>query len=997
MNFSKSKKILSVILVLSALTAEFFGQSVFGSSESELSIYNEVNSAFYTGFYPGAVEKANLLKKKYPESVFIIPTSVIKGEALVNLGRFSEASEVFVEIIPSIHLGDENYERAYFYLGEAYFYQSEYEKALSCFYKCTAASVSQNHLEYYNQSLLFAGRGLYITENYEKAISVLEYLENHKLSIEPDEYYEVLQKLMICYNKTANYSKTIELFKFLDKNDFADEIYYRLEFQLAAAYEATGEDEKAYDIYCNIIQSGIKELAVISLQKAYLITTKENAAVRSETLFEMTQGTFEQAPAIVYEFWVRLAVDFYAQQKFAQSLVYFESAEKIAKNNVVDFEYIIRLYKEKIRLETETLDEDEALEVEKKLRGIEKQIQKSDFENISDVYYSTILKCKITEQNWAEAEEVFKKIGKADSNNLYYYACAEFNLKNYEKVIELVKDQNETKFLNLAAKAYVCSNNYKKARTYYEKLLFQVEKDENLLPMGTTIENLQLEYCKVLYKLKDFSNCLKSCNKLIEIYNTKDAEYLAGLSAINLKKWKEAIGHFGEYEKVVSKPKDFLKNLSADEKQFYLNMLYYSGYANYVTGEYAQAYRYFAKYNESSIAREKYAALAYEFAAKSALQLRQYQQAAVQAEKLIQSVTSESEKHSAVYFCAEIYIDSERYDEAIRLLRPWSENKDDFAITCLYKIAQIYQKSGNLNQAESTYENLITSYGKNELAEDSLFNCGEMFYSAGKFQKAEEKFSRYIYKYVEGKYAERALFFSGDCNYKLEKFERSAMLFTRLTEKYTASTYLYGSYINLLNCDYELENYEDALRVAKILQNNFVEQARNDGIPSRVTELEKLLSGFDTATARKFSEFEKFGGIKTVKGRHAGTQLVQMYITDEATNKDGIVLALQLLPLEQGNLEEEAGDAAINANIIADWYRANGSTKEAAEYYLLAAEYYRGSNEIDYTKPAAALYSAAEAFVAEGMNGDARETAALLVELYPDTKYSEAVGRLRIK
>ena len=60
--------------------------------------------------------------------------------------------------------------------------------------------------------------------------------------------------------------------------------------------------------------------------------------------------------------------------------------------------------------------------------------------------------------------------------------------------------------------------------------------------------------------------------------------------------------------------------------------------------------------------------------------------------------------------------------------------------------------------------------------------------------------------------------------------------------------------------------------------------------------------------------------------------------------------------------------------------------------YLKAAEYYR--NVKNNSGAASALYGAAEAFAAEGLKGDARETAALLKELYPQSIQAERVDRV---
>lgn len=972
MKFSKKKQILFKGLALFVFSLNLFAQGLRKSSDSELNIFNEANSAFHTGFYPGAVDKADLLIKNYPESVFIIPASVLKGESLVYLGRYDQAAEVFTKIIPAIHLGDENYERSFFFLGKALFYSKNYNDAVKAFFESCKAAVSQNYFKYYDQSMLFAARCLFVTENYEKAIPVMEYLisnPNAKSHLTKDDYDEILQKILISYNKSGAYKKAVDLYNTLNKTDFADEIYDRIVLQAAFAYEGADDLETAYNLYCKIIEDGIKELAVVSLKYAYLITTK-NTNVDSLELFEITKKVFGST-SIVCEFWVRLGIDSYFDKDYESATNYFISARE---NNPAEFACVISLYENKIALQTLS---NELSEIEQNLEKLENSISQSAFDKIQDVYYSTLVQCYALNNKWEKVISAYEKIESKDNQNLYYYCLALYNTKAFADADELLANQTSVKFVNLYAKNAVAAGDLKKAKSAYEKLISLASVNPEI-----SLDSVKNEYCKVLYQLGEWENCLNHCREIIYL---NDAKYIAGLCSVKLKQWKNAISFF----------EDFTKALKNDKNQFYYIAVYYLGYSNYVTGTFENAYKYFARYNEASgDVVKNYSAQAYEFGAKSALQLRRYSQAASQAEGLINVLKDEKAKQNAIMFTSEIYVDGGNYKSAIALLKPWLEEKGDFSADCMLKTAQIYQKSGNLEQAEIFYENLVSEYGKSIQAEESLFACGEMYYSAGNYEKAEDKFSRYIYKYVDGKFAENALFFSGDCNFKLKKYDRSVMLNNRLCQKYTKSVYLYGAYKNLLESNYVLQNYTAALNAAKFLNSSFETQAKADGIPRRIIELEKVIAGLDTSAAKKFSEFEQKGGIKTVAGRHAGTDLVQLYITDESTKNEGIILALQLLPLEQGNLSEEVADAAKNAILIADWYRSKNSSKEAAQYYLLAAEYFRGSGETDDLKPASALYSAAESFVAEGMTGDARETANLLKSLYPKTPYASAVDRL---
>lgn len=175
-----------------------------------------------------------------------------------------------------------------------------------------------------------------------------------------------------------------------------------------------------------------------------------------------------------------------------------------------------------------------------------------------------------------------------------------------------------------------------------------------------------------------------------------------------------------------------------------------------------------------------------------------------------------------------------------------------------------------------------------------------------------------------------------------------------------------------------------------MLVKNYPEQAADDQIGKKLVQIEKLVGGTDKRVVEKQSEYEKAKGVSTKKGRIAGTQLVQLYAENSYTQKDAFDLAMEILPKQTA--VDERVYAASNAEFIADYYRKNTENQKAAQMYLTAAEYYRSIDNSE--KAAVTLYGAAEAFSAEGMMGDARETAALLKQLYPESRQAQKVDRI---
>ena len=73
---------LKLFIILSLFSCNLFASDFFNE---ELKLYNELTSAFDTGFYPGCVEKTEILEQKYPESTFLISSRLKKGDSLLEM------------------------------------------------------------------------------------------------------------------------------------------------------------------------------------------------------------------------------------------------------------------------------------------------------------------------------------------------------------------------------------------------------------------------------------------------------------------------------------------------------------------------------------------------------------------------------------------------------------------------------------------------------------------------------------------------------------------------------------------------------------------------------------------------------------------------------------------------------------------------------------------------------------------------------------------------
>ena len=679
--------------------------------------------------------------------------------------------------------------------------------------------------------------------------------------------------------------------------------------------------------------------------------------------YERVLGSGEKAPSVADEFWLRLAVDEFKAGNYGKAETYLSHVDAEGLSENTDLKLLKNIYLSKILLEN-----GKPADAEKKLSGLESAVKKSEVQGAADSYYSTLLQCKLQNEKWEDIPGVYGKLKvPSETDKLavstYYYKKGQF-------------DKVDSGCGELYASALCKLGRYEAACSEYERL-----------------GGASFDYALALFYCGRYDKAIKAA----DASGAVQKDYLAGLCFINQKSWKKAVERLAAYIKQSSGRQDF--NLLA---------LYYKGYAEYNLAEFKNSYSSFVRYcmesekapgapdsptsptSPVSPETRPYLLRSYEYAVKSALQSGDFKNASTQAANLVRCSQDGAQKQKALVLSAEIFVDYGNYDAAIQLLAPYTSGRDDFAAQALFMTAQIYARQGKVQQADEVYRRTYEGYPRSSYADEAMYRAGEVYYSNGEYSPAYTRFNNYVYKYASGRFCDAAMFYCGDCALRLGENDRCVMLNKTLLQKWPDSVYAYGANKNLLEAYYRQEEYSQALAVAKVLLGSFAQQAAEDGIGKRAKELEKIVNGTDRRVAEKESEFASLGGAGTVAGRAAGTELVRLYAESLSTQDEAFELASQLLKKQSES--SERADAAYNAEFVAEYNRKKGNNKKAAETYLKAAEYYRSVK--NDSGAASALYGAAEAFAAEGLKGDARETAALLKELYPQSIQAERVDRV---
>ena len=266
----------SLILFLSLfLTGFVFSQE---NIKSDIGIFKDITQSFENKYYPGTIENVERLQQQYPDSVFIQQALVYKAHALVNLSCYDDAIATLTNAISHMHTGQKGFTECHYLLGLSYFYLEDYEKASECFYVSTQLADLDKDDFHYAYSVFFFAESYYNLGRYEEVYPIYEYVIEHGKSYSKDDYSSAVQKLMISYNKSKLYTKTIDLYNGLHKPFFDNDVQSIIKLYAAEAYEKIKQYDKAYNLYCDVIASENEELAIIALKNAFNLSDSKKSA-----------------------------------------------------------------------------------------------------------------------------------------------------------------------------------------------------------------------------------------------------------------------------------------------------------------------------------------------------------------------------------------------------------------------------------------------------------------------------------------------------------------------------------------------------------------------------------------------------------------------------------------------------------------------------------------------------------------------------------------------
>ena len=923
------------------------------SVENEISLFNDMISSINSEFYPGCIQNAQKLISNFPESVFIPEAYCAKGEAHFKLNEFSFASE---NLLKALELSEKNssvYAKAEFFLAETLKSQKKFNEAQSLFFDY--CKNQGKNAEFFPISVLESGRIFYETKDFSNALKNFEYVISNGRYFSSFDYEDTILKLSDSYNKTENFSKTVNLFEKTDTSSFQSRTRFLFMELASDSYLALGQYKKSYDLYCEILRSAEQSIASNALKKAYNVSSKYRTQVASDP-GKILQEVQEKigSDSLLAEFWTRMALDALSEKDFSKAEEYFLEAEKKADSQMKEFIFLSRAETEFLKSPSKIGAE----KAEKILYSAEKSLSLSENSRYFKEYTKYHIKYETFSENYKEA--VSRNLSlEFDDETKFYLALSFYNLGDYAESVKFLEGKDSP----LLALNYARTQKLKESADVFKIL----SEDENLS------EKDRLNYAKVLLfsgRYKEAQIQAAKC-KLIE------GKYILALAQFNTRNWNFCEENFSAFLKSPS-----IDKVSKSYAEFYL------GYSKYRLGKFEESCKILSRFVSSYPEHELIwnALMTY---SNAAVQVSKFESAAKYAEKAVKCAKNSSDREEAVLLCAEIYSDSENYEKAREILYAYSAVKNDFGAKCLLQIAKIFEKQKENAEAQKVYSSIIENFPGKVYAEESLYRQGELFYSEENFSHALSKFNEYNRKYAEGSYIESSVFYTADCLSKTGNSSRAILQYQSLLKTFPESKYVYISAKNLMELLRKTEKIAESEEYADFLLEKFGEQAEKDGVLSFKSELSLLKNGYSEEMLDLQKKYEESGKSSKVQGRIFATSLASLFVSDSRFVSDGIKLAEEILSLQEKNLSEESLYAAKNAVLLGDYKMKTGESESAAEYYLKGALYFktnRMQEESSYC-----LYSAYSAFLAAGKTKDAEACAENLLKEWPKSKYAESI------
>ncbi|WP_297647636.1 tetratricopeptide repeat protein [uncultured Treponema sp.] len=938
------------------------GGACFSFSKDSV-LFKKIDSAYSGADYPAVIEYSSRLQKEFSSSPFLEKTLLYKGESFFYLGRFEDSIQTLNEL--SSAKKNETKIFANYWKGRSEFSLEDFSAALNSFYNASSISSDFNKKSkeinfIYKNSIYYAGLCSYSLRQYEKCIPVFESIISSN-EYENDIFCSSLEILFNCYTNENEYSKLVKKYEELSPQNIS--CYWNISFAAGNAFEKLGRKKDAFACYEKIALNAELPLSVQALQKACYVYAED-----FPLLLEKAKSALANENSLLSELWIRLGIDCFEKNDFESAQKYFSNAEQ--SDSEKKYSSLIGLYKAELASENKiaildyysTENFDKKYYAEYELAYAQQYAALGDFEN------SLVHAKNAYEKSSSEKKQLKQK-------SFYYYCLGLYSTGKSKQAISIIEKSKDNAELE---NKYFFEQKILYARCLAENGRLELAEKiyKNFFENSKLNNEQKYDYAKILFSLGNMSEC----KNVADSSSVSDAVYISALASFNMQDWKNSSAGFFKF---------IAENLKSSKISF---AEFYYGYSLYKMGESSEAFNalknFSEKYPKSSLCYSSCIV-----SANSALKNFDFENALVQASKALNFFSSQEEKENAVLLCASIYSDSEKYQDAVKFLEPYAKGTSEFSICCRYQIAVLNSRLGKISEADNFFLEIQNKFYNSPFADESSFRRADLYYNSKNYETAAMHFSEYQRKFPKGKFIDASYYYSADSYRKLAQIEKSILQYKILVENFPKSTFAYNARKNLSEIFEEQEKYEDALEQQKVILTIADSEEQRKTAEQKISFLKNLISGENSELALLEKRYAENFKNTTLEGRIAGTELAEFLMQNEQPKKDVFELADSLFKIQSSEKNQAAENsyAARTAFVCARCLRFQNKNKEAAQRFLVCAEFARKSGNDELAQRA--IYGAAESFDAAKLYADSEKSAKTLLELYPKSSYKSAAQK----
>ena len=955
----KKNKVLKNLFLCFFVAA---GGACFSFSKDSV-LFKKIDSAYFGADYPAVIEYSSRLQKEFSSSPFLEKALLYKGESFFYLGRFEDSIRTLNDLASSEK--NETKIFANYWKGRSEFSLEDFSAALNSFYNASSISSEFNKKNkkinfVYKNSIYYAGLCSYSLRQYEKCIPFFESVVSSK-EYENDIFCSSLEILFDCYTNENEYSKLLKKYEELSPQNIS--CYWNISFAAGNAFEKLGRKKDAFACYEKIALNAELPLSAQALQKAYYVSAED-----FPLLLEKAKSELANENSLLSELWVWLGIDCFEKNDFNSAQKYFSNAEK--SDSEKKYSSLIGLYKAELASENKiaVLDSYSAENFDKKYYAEYELAYAQQYADLGDFENSLVHAKNAYEKSSPEKKQLRQK-------SFYYYCLGLYSTGKSKQAISLIEKSKENAE---SENKYFFEQKILYARCLAEngKLELAEKIYKNFFENSQLSNEQKYDYAKILFSLGNMSEC----KNVADSSSVSDAVYISALTSFNMQDWKNSSAGFFK----------FIAENSKSSKISFAE--FYYGYSLYKIGKSSEAFNalknFSEKYPKNSLCYSSCIV-----SANSALKNFDFKNALIQAKKALNFFSSQEEKENAVLLCASIYSDSEKYQDAAKFLEPYAKGTSEFSIRCRYQIAILNSRFGRISEADKIFSEIQNKFYNSPFADESSFRCADLYYNSKNYETAVMRFSEYQRKFPKGKFIDASYYYSADSYRKLAQIEKSLLQYKILVENFPKSTFAYNARKNLSEIFEEQKKYVDALEQQKIILAIADSEEQRKTAEQKISFLKNLISGENSELALLEKRYAENSKNATFEGRIAGTELAEFLIQNEQPNKNVFELADSLFKIQSSekNHPAEISYAARTAFVCARYLRFQNKNKEAAQRFLICAEFARKSGNDELAQKA--IYGAAESFDAAKLYADSENSAKTLLELYPKSSYKSAAQK----